>query len=200
MAGSDQLAQRRRRSDAPLAVLVEHDLPHRVARVEPDEVEQLERPHRVVGAALHRDVDLLDRAEALLVGADRVEQVRDQQAVDDEARLVLRVHDGLLQALAPLETGLERASFEEVIDSTTSSSGITCAGLKKWRPMKCSGRFVTAAWFTTESDDVLVANSASVLDDPVQLLPHLELRVEVLGDRLDHEVAARRSPCSRASA
>ena len=28
-----------------------------------------------------------------------------------------------------------------------------------------------------------------VLDDPVDLAPHLELAVEVLGDRLDHEVA-----------
>ena len=45
---------------------------------------------------------------ALLVGADRVEQVRDQQPVDDEARLVLRVHDRLLQRLAELEALLER--------------------------------------------------------------------------------------------
>ena len=30
-----------------------------------------------------------------------------------------------------------------------------------------------------------------VLDDPVQLAPHLQLAVEVLGDRLDHQVAVR---------
>src|SRR5436190_15190086 len=58
--GGHHLAQRRRRGEAPLAVLVEHDVGDRLGRVEPDEVEQRERPHRVVGAGLHRGVDLLD--------------------------------------------------------------------------------------------------------------------------------------------
>ena len=97
-------------AEAPLAELVEHDLADRLGRVEADEVEQLERAHRVVRAALHRRVDLLDRAEALLEGADRVEQVRDQQAVDDEARLVARVDDRLVQDSAELEARLERAA------------------------------------------------------------------------------------------
>ena len=34
-----------------------------------------------------------------------------------------------------------------------------------------------------------MAKTRLVLDDPVHLLPHLELLAEVLGDRLDHEVA-----------
>src|SRR6266480_676784 len=46
---------------------------------------------------------------------------------------------------------------------TTSSSGITWAGLKKWRPRKRSARFVTAAWSATASDDVLVAKVAPSL-------------------------------------
>ena len=46
-------------------------------------------PIGCAGARLHRLVDLVDRADALLVGADRVEHVRDEQAVDDEAGLVL---------------------------------------------------------------------------------------------------------------
>ena len=46
---------------------------------------------------------------------------------------------------------------------TTSSSGITCAGLKKCRPRNCSGRSVTAAWWITPSEEVLEANSASCL-------------------------------------
>ncbi len=72
---------------------------------------------------------------------------------------------------------------------TTSSSGITCAGLKKWSPRNRSGREVAAAWSATDSEEVLVAKVGVVLDDPVDLLPHLELRGQVLGDRLDHQVA-----------
>ncbi len=46
---------------------------------------------------------------------------------------------------------------------TTSSSGITWAGLKKCRPRKRSGRFVAAAWSATDSDEVFVAKKASSL-------------------------------------
>src|SRR5947207_15939949 len=78
MAGCDELAKRRRWGEPLLPVFVEHDLSNRVARVEADEIEQLERTHRVVRAALHRRVDLLDRPEALLERADRVVKERDQ--------------------------------------------------------------------------------------------------------------------------
>ena len=72
---------------------------------------------------------------------------------------------------------------------TTSSRGITWAGLKKWSPRKRSGREVAAACSATDSDEVLVAKRGPLLDHAVHLLPHLELQVQVLGDRLDHEVA-----------
>src|SRR5204863_8976658 len=88
-ACAEHLAQCRRLREAPLAELVEEDVADRAERVEADEVRQRQRPHRVARAGLHRLVDLVDRADALLVGADRVEHVRDEQAVDDEARLVL---------------------------------------------------------------------------------------------------------------
>ena len=74
---------------------------------------------------------------------------------------------------------------------TTSSSGMTWAGLKKWSPRKRSGREVAAACSATGSDEVLVAKVAPVLDHHVDLSPHLELHVQILGDRLDHEVAVR---------
>ena len=43
---------------------------------------------------------------------------------------------------------------------------MTCAGLKKCRPMKRSGRLVDAAWSITDSDDVLVASTAPSLTMP----------------------------------
>ena len=103
--------------------------------------------------------------------------------------LVLRVDDGLLQRLAPLEPGLERSRAGAAIDCTTSSSGITCTGLKKCRPRKRSGRLVTAAWWITGERGGVGGEQRLLLDDRVELAPHLELRVEVLGDRLDHQVA-----------
>src|SRR5829696_7495630 len=50
---------------ALLAVLVEHDLGDLVRRVEPDEVQEGERPHRVTGAEAHPRVDVLDRGDAV---------------------------------------------------------------------------------------------------------------------------------------
>ena len=81
---------------------------------------------------------------------------------------------------------------------TTSSSGITWAGLKKWRPRKRSGREVAAAWSATDERRGVGGEEGLGLDDRVDLPPHLELRVEVLGDRLDHQVAVGEVARSRA--
>jgi len=88
-----------------LAELVPHHIADGAERVEADEVGEGEGPHRVGRAGHHRLVDLLDRADALLVGADRVEHVGHEQAVHDEAGLVLGLHGGLAELLAELETG-----------------------------------------------------------------------------------------------
>ena len=56
------------------------------ADVEPDEVGQLERAHRVVEADPGAGVDVVGGAEALLEGAHRLGQERHQDPVDDEAR------------------------------------------------------------------------------------------------------------------
>ena len=46
-------------------------------------------------------------------------------------------------------------------DGMTSTSFITGAGLKKWRPITCSGRPVAMAISMIGMDDVLVASTAS---------------------------------------
>src|SRR5688572_14470654 len=87
--GLHHLLEQRRRGEALLSVLLEHDVGDVIGGVQAHEIEQRERPHGVAASELHPLVDVLDRADAFLVGADGVEQVGDQQAVDDKARVVL---------------------------------------------------------------------------------------------------------------
>ena len=83
--GQDHALQQRRRREARLAELVEQDVGDEIGGVEADEVQQGERAHRVAAAELHPRVDVLNRPEAVLEAADRVEQVGHQRPVDDEA-------------------------------------------------------------------------------------------------------------------
>ena len=73
---------------------------------------------------------------------------------------------------------------------TTSTSGSTGAGLKKCIPTTRSGRAVAFATSVTESAEVFVASTASSDDHAVEHAEELLLGVELLDDRLDHEVAA----------
>src|SRR5690349_16690348 len=53
------LTQQRWRREARVFELVEQDVGDIQHRIQPDEVEQLERTHRVAGAEHHADVDVL---------------------------------------------------------------------------------------------------------------------------------------------
>src|SRR4051794_24029790 len=107
-AGGEHLAQGRRLGEAPLVELGPHHVADRTERVEADEVGERERAHRMGGAGLHRRVDLVDGADALLVGADRVEHVGHEQTVDDEAGLVLGRDRQLALGAREAEAGFER--------------------------------------------------------------------------------------------
>ena len=72
---------------------------------------------------------------------------------------------------------------------TTSTSGISGAGLKKCIPTTRSGDDVAAAISVTDSAEVFVARTASGSADALELREELPLRLELLDDRLDHEVA-----------
>src|SRR5947199_600949 len=93
--GQDHSFEERRWGVTLLAVLGEHDLGDLVGRIQPDEVEQSERPHWIAAPELHRLVDIRHAPHAALYRPDRVEQIRDEQQIDDEAGGVLRGH-GLL--------------------------------------------------------------------------------------------------------
>ena len=59
-------------------------LHHRQAGIEADEIGQLQRPHRMIGAQPHGGVDRVDIADAFIERIDRLVDHRQQDAVDDE--------------------------------------------------------------------------------------------------------------------
>src|SRR5207253_2759653 len=78
--------EERRRRVALVAVLGEHDLGDLVGRIQSDEVEQRQWTHGIAAAQLHRLVDIRYAPHAALDRTDGIEQVRDEQQIDDEAR------------------------------------------------------------------------------------------------------------------
>ena len=73
---------------------------------------------------------------------------------------------------------------------TTSSSGITATGLKKWKPTTRSGCSSRPAIAVTDSDEVLVASTVSGRTTFSRSAKTCCLTVEVLEHRLDDEVGA----------
>jgi hypothetical protein len=76
-------------------------VPDRHRDVEPDEVEQLQRPHRVAGSHGHAGVDVIGLKLGSLEHPDGIEQVREQQPVDHEPGLVRDLDSGLTERQAP---------------------------------------------------------------------------------------------------
>ena len=189
-AGRHHPAEQRRRGEARLPVLVEHDLGDAHRRVQPDEVEQRERAHRVAAAELHAAVDVGRGRHALLQRPHRVEQIGHQQAVHDEARPVAG-DDRLLAEPPRRRPSPARTSRAEVVTArTTSTSGMSGTGLKKWRPTNRSGRPVAAAMSPIERLEVLEAKIVAGGHAASSARQSSVLSCEVLGDRLDDEVAA----------
>ena len=83
-----------------LAVGVER-LTDRDGDVDPDQIDQGQRTHRIVGAQGHAPIDVLRRHPGLLHQSHSVEEVREEQPVDHEARLIRDLDDGLADRLAP---------------------------------------------------------------------------------------------------
>ena len=73
---------------------------------------------------------------------------------------------------------------------TTSTNGSTGAGLKKCMPTTRPGCFNPAASAVIDSDDVLDARIASGDHHHFQFAQQLALDVEILDDRLDHQLRA----------
>src|SRR5207244_11757049 len=69
-AGDHHVLEQWGRGVALLVVLAEHDLGDPVGGVEPDQIDQRARAHRVATAELHRPVYLGHAGDAVLYGAD----------------------------------------------------------------------------------------------------------------------------------
>ena len=70
----------------------------------------------------------------------------------------------------------------------TSTSAMSGTGLKKCMPRTRSGRAVAAAMRATDSELVFVARIVVVAGDGVEAAERVALELELLGDRLDHQV------------
>ena len=82
-------------------------------------------------------------------------------------------------------------SGDVVIAGTISTSGITGAGLKKCMPMTRSACAHAAASAAMDSDEVFVASTHSRGTISSSAAKSSRLALELLDDRLDHEVAGR---------
>ena len=80
--------------------------------------------------------------------------------------------------------------FSVCSPSITSTSFISGTGLKKWDPAKRCGVLSFAAIVVTDKEDVFVARMQSGADDSFELGEKLALRIEILDDRFDHDVAS----------
>src|SRR5579883_504193 len=83
-AGEHHAFEQRRRRHHRIFEFVVHDLCDVIRGVQADEIEQLERSHRVAAAELNALVDVLFARKAFVVDANRIQQIRHEQPVDHE--------------------------------------------------------------------------------------------------------------------
>ena len=159
--------------------------------VEPDQVDQLERAHAEAAAEPADAVDRRRVGDPVAEHPQRLQREGAGEAIGDEAGAVLGADRRASHPLADLgRSPPARCSAESAV-ATTSTSFISAGGLKKCMPTTRSGSGTPAAISVTGSEEVLVARIAS---GPQTLAAsdreQLALQLEVLGRRLDHQVAA----------
>src|SRR5215468_6944712 len=103
------LAQERTGAVLRISQPAVHHLRDEEHRVQPDEVRELQRAHRLVGAELHRGIDVLGGAQTLHQGIGRLVEHRDEDPVDDEPRVVAGGHHRLPHRLGEAPGPLEGA-------------------------------------------------------------------------------------------
>src|SRR5216683_6909577 len=92
VTGVDVLLEQRAGPVLIVAQDLMHDLHDREAGIKADEIRQLERPHRLIGAQLHRSINVGDTADSLIERIDRFIDHREQNAIYDKARKIFRGH------------------------------------------------------------------------------------------------------------
>ena len=125
--------------------------------------------------------------DALLVGADRVEHVGDEQPVDDEPAIVAGRDRGLAELLADLEAEVD-GLVGGVLGPHDLEQRHHLRRIEEVEPDHPLGPLRRVSLSRDRERGRVGGEEGVVLDDLVELAPHLELAVEVLCDRLDHEV------------
>ena len=156
--------------------------------VDPDQVDELARPHRPAGAVLHPRVEILDGDARFVEHADAVVQQRDQDAVDDEAGRVVAADRVLSQ---PLAEGVRR--LERVVGGALGADDLD---ERHQRRRVEEVHADDALRFRARRRDLghgqrrrVRREHDVVADEAVELGEQLLLRLELLDDRLDHEIA-----------
>ena len=156
--------------------------------VDPDEVDERAWPHRPAGAVPHPRVEVLGRHARLVEDADAVVEERDQDAVDDEARRVVAADRRLPDPLAERERRLERLVGSQLgandLDERHQRRRVEEVHADDpLGPCRRGGDLGDG-----ERRGVRREHGVGPAD-PVELGEELALRLQLLDDRLDHEVA-----------
>ena len=138
----------------------------------------------------HDAVDRRRVGDAVAEHPQRLQREGAGEAVGDEAGAVLgadrRPAHPLGRPRSPRPAPPRRSSSV----ATTSTSFISAGGLKKCMPTTRSGLGTPAAISVTRSEEVLVARIVSGPQTSASCGEQLALQLEVLGRRLDHQLAA----------
>ena len=128
------------------------------------------------------------RADALFERADRIEHVRNEQAVDDEPSAVSRGDRELALRLRELERRLKR-----VLAARNAANHLHelhhLRGVEVVKPDEALGALRHRRLVDDRKRGGVGCEHSAVLCERVDLLPHRELDLEILGDGLDHQVA-----------
>ena len=179
---------RRRRGRAVARLLVQ-GLGSVDVHVDPDEIHKRARAHRPAGAAAHAGVEILGADARLVEHADAVVQKRDQDAVDHEAGGVVTADRRLTDARAEGVRRLERIVGRELgshdLDERHQRGGVEEVHADDaLRPFRGGGDLRDG-----ESGGVRGQHRLRPADS-LERREELPLRLELLDDRLDHELAA----------
>src|SRR5712692_8564828 len=179
--------QQRRRREALLLELVEHDVGDVIGGIEPDEVEQGERTHGVAATELHGIINVLNRGGSVLQDADGVEQIRHQQAVDDESGAVRGTHRYFAKLRSEGHHLLEHRGVggnrADHLDELHHRHGI-----KKVQADKTSGALRGRGDFRDADRGGVAGENGFWRTDFIESGEELPFRGHLLDDGLDHQV------------
>jgi hypothetical protein len=173
-----------------VTALLVHRVEDLVRRVEPDQVEQRQRTHRVAAAEPHGGVDVLAGGVLALEHRGGVVEVAEQQGVGDEAGLVA-ADDGVLAEPAhePFDIGQHGGfghhgadDLDEVLDG---------GGVEEVHAHDPARSRVGRGDLGDRQGRGVGGQDRVGLDDVVEPPEEVLLDLERLHDRLDHEVCLR---------